>query len=262
MSIEQIRTEGGSGLRDEIIEKGVFKSKTEEAKDNPEVVKVAVDELASAFHEDWRKTRRNEDGTFEPREKSTTDEDWIAKHGTNTVDIANTTYMELPADWQAENKAAAEVIVEIINRELMNDPYRMGYAYTNSFPLKFGDNMVYPNEIDMIGNKIHSKWLERNDWAKGGELDVWFGDLPFSEQQKDINQFQIAAELFTGVPIEQARLETGTTYYRVEQAINFYHSALNPDPRMGMDYSPYERKEAEEKLKRLEESLMRASREA
>jgi len=59
---------------------------------------VRVTELASAFHEDWRKTRKQEDGSFEPRIKETKDEAWIQKHGTNQVDIANTTFGELPED--------------------------------------------------------------------------------------------------------------------------------------------------------------------
>jgi len=66
--------------------------------------------IASAFHEDWRKTRLQSDGTFEPRVKKTTDQAWIDAHGTDDVDIANSSYDELPDDWKAENKAAAEVV--------------------------------------------------------------------------------------------------------------------------------------------------------
>jgi hypothetical protein len=65
--------------------------------------------IASQLHEDWRKTRLNEDGTYEPRLKNTSDQEWIAAHdGSTEVDIANTTYENLPADWQAENATAGE----------------------------------------------------------------------------------------------------------------------------------------------------------
>jgi threonine/homoserine/homoserine lactone efflux protein len=32
---------------------------------------------------------------------------------------------------------------------------------------------------------IHVKWLERNAWAKGGELDKPYAQLPEPEKQKD-----------------------------------------------------------------------------
>lgn len=146
------------------------------AEQDPKAEAAAV---ASALHEDWRKTRKQEDGTFEPRVKGTKDEAWIAAHGTDQVDIANTGYAELPADWQAENKAAAEVVVGIMDEangavDLGNDEHR---AY--------------------VGAKIHDAWLDRNDWARGGELDVPFDQLPPVEQAKDIDQMVIAQQVLT-----------------------------------------------------------------
>jgi len=136
-----------------------------------------ITKLASALHEDWRKTRLQEDGTFEPRVKPTTDEMWISIHGTDQVDIANTEYVDLPEDWQAENKAAAEVIV--------------GILYESPEAQDLSDE----EHINMVGEKIHTAWLARNDWAKGGDLDVPFKDLPADEQAKDINQLKIALSL-------------------------------------------------------------------
>ena len=136
-----------------------------------------VTNLASALHEDWRKTRLQEDGTFEARVKSTKDEAWIAGHGTDQVDIANTEYVDLPEDWQAENKAAAEVIVGILSE-------------STEVP-----DLSDEEHINMVGEKIHTAWLARNEWAKGGDLDVPFKDLPADEQAKDINQLKIALSL-------------------------------------------------------------------
>jgi hypothetical protein len=48
---------------------------------------------------------------------------------------------------------------------------------------------------NIVGEKIHKAWLARNEWAKGGDLDVPFKDLPADEQAKDINQLKIALSL-------------------------------------------------------------------
>lgn len=144
-----------------------------------EAVENAVNTLAGALHEDWRKTRLQEDGSFEPRVKTTGDEAWIASHGTDQVDIANTTYEELPSDWQAENKAASEVVVGIMVE-------------------KDGQiDLADPTQRSEVGSTIHDAWLSRNDWAKGGELDVPFDELPSAEQAKDIDQVVIAQQVFT-----------------------------------------------------------------
>ena len=138
----------------------------------------AVTAVASALHEDWRKTRLQEDGTFEPRVKGTKDEAWITAHGTDQVDIANTGYTELPADWQAENKAAAEVVVGVMGEA--NGAIDLSDAAQRSY----------------VGGKIHDAWLSRNDWAAGGELDVPFDQLPPAEQAKDIDQVVIGQQVF------------------------------------------------------------------
>lgn len=146
---------------------------------SPEAKTHAIDTLASTFHENWRKTRLTEQGEFEPRTKETEDETWIEAHGTNKVDIANTAYEDLPSDWQAENKAAAEIIVDII--EEAN-----------------GDIDLSDVEVrSRVGQRVHEAWLSRNGWAEGGELDRPFDELPEKEQSKDIEQIQIGLEIFT-----------------------------------------------------------------
>jgi hypothetical protein len=139
----------------------------------------AVNTLATEFHEQWRKTRLNEDGSYESRIKSTKDESWIEKNGTDQVDIANTNYIDLPADWQAENKAAAETVVDIIQEK--------------NGQIDLSNDEIY-NEV---GDKIHSAWMSRNEWAKGGELDVPFAELPEVEKNKDIDQMIVAQKVFS-----------------------------------------------------------------
>ena len=73
--------------------------------------------IASELHEDWRKTRLNEDGSFEPRWKKVKDEEFVsnlepeklpknvrAVEDGYEIDIANSSYEELSPDWQEENK--------------------------------------------------------------------------------------------------------------------------------------------------------------
>ena len=139
----------------------------------------AVTALASEFHENWRKTRLDADGSYEPRVKPTEDQAWIETHGTDQVDIANTAYEDLPLDWQAENAAAAAVVVDVMNEH--NGVVDI-------------DN---PTIRSSVGEKIHTAWLSRNGRAKGGELDVPFDELPQDEQDKDIDQVSVAQRVFS-----------------------------------------------------------------
>lgn len=138
-----------------------------------------VEQLASAFHEDWRATRLQEDGSYEPRVKPTTDEIWSAEHGgVAEVDIANTSFDALPADWQEENRAAAQVAQGELN-----------------LGLNTGADITSQEFIENAATSIHVAWLERNPWAKGGELDVPYAQLPTEEKIKDDQQIVTAVLL-------------------------------------------------------------------
>ncbi len=144
--------------------------------------------LANVFHEVWLRTRnkRTESGAIfangerEAREKKTIDEAWADTQGRAVVDIANTGFVELPEDWKAENAAAAEVIVELID------------SFGDAEKIDLNDPEIYAK----CGTVIHNRWLDRNTYAHGGELDVDFSELPADEQEKDLEQLRIALELF------------------------------------------------------------------
>ena len=144
--------------------------------------------LGIALHELWLRTRHRmpnsevmyADGRLEPRIKKTTDEDWVEAHsGVDQVDIASKFFTDLPYDWEAENLAAADVIDELVQ--------------------EFGGaehvNLIDDEVRQKCGEIIHNKWLERNTYAKGGDLDVPFAELPADEQAKDLVQLQFACEL-------------------------------------------------------------------
>lgn len=118
-----------------------------------------IDKVADALHEDWRKTKEEED------EESATH-------------VTDTAFENLLEGWQVENRAAAKVVVGIINS--------MGTEIDLS-------NRETYNEI---GEKIHQEWLKRNRWAADTELGKNFVELSKEEQEKDINQIRIALKVF------------------------------------------------------------------
>ncbi|MCO5990316.1 hypothetical protein NE235_29805 [Actinoallomurus spadix] len=127
-----------------------------------------VDVVAGRLHEQWRAPRRLEDGTFEPRIKSTTDSAWISRHGTDQVDIANTRYGDLPADWQKENKESARVAVHLVT-----DAKKEGVDTGSS------------DFMESASAKVHDAWLERNgEWAPP-EQKLPYEELSEAEKEKD-----------------------------------------------------------------------------
>lgn len=142
----------------------------------------AAGKLASRLHEKWRQEWHEVDQAKKKPEgkriKPTTDQEWIEAHGADMVDIANTAFEDLPADWQEENLAAAKVVVDILDRPDVPD-------------------LDDPATRDAIGNRIHLAWIARNkEYAQERGLDKHFRDLPEVEQDKDLAQVQTALELF------------------------------------------------------------------
>lgn len=99
------------------------------------------------------------------------------------IDIANSPFEQPSADWQEENYNAAKVVVDIFCYEEKNGEL----------------------EINAVGNIIHNAWLSRNEWAKGGELDVPFEQLSKEEQDKDLQQY------YTGRKMLNKQQENGIT---------------------------------------------------
>lgn len=141
-----------------------------------------ADTVAFELHEAWRRPRLQADGTYEPRWKKIKDEVFVEnikkadkmpiyvrvnEAGEYEIDIANACYFQLSEDWKGENKAAAEVVAKMVES---------GKDYTDA----------------EAGDIIHKAWLERNSWAKDGELGVPFTELPVDEQEKDLVQYRIA----------------------------------------------------------------------
>lgn len=142
---------------------------------------MAIQEVGSQLHDVWRAPRLQEDGTYDPREKTTTDEMWIEEHGTNVVDIANTDFQDLPQDWKQENEDAARVLDMLVRDDFGFD-----------WELK-DDEGAYTETAQLMATRVHEMWLDRenNAWARGGELDVPFHELTPEEQAKDLAQVEL-----------------------------------------------------------------------
>lgn len=180
-----------------------------------------VVQLASALHDDWRNPRRlpGSEERFQPRPKPTTDETWIAAHGgVREVDIANTRYEDLPSDWQAENRASAEVAVNLISQAL-------GRGQTLNY------EFIRQNR-GSIGNAVHEAWRTRNrrqlDDARGQpnsdpahqwalQTDIPFNQLSSEEQNKDIRIVWRGIDLYHKMVPPKPRFTT----VRLAQEVDF-----------------------------------------
>lgn len=154
----------------------------------------AANEMASQLHEQWRASRKLENGQFDPRVKVeyVTDdgkEKWVNEgklpEGADEVkrqDIANTEFKDLDPYWQAENLAAADVAVGEVSKTM-----EKGAALDDKF-------------IEEASAVVHEKWLERNQWV----LDPQYGnpdqakpyaELSENEKEKDRVQIRQAIEI-------------------------------------------------------------------
>ena len=135
-------------------------------------------DLASDLHEEWRNTRLKDDGTYEERWKESTDEEWNNIHGTNKVDIANTSFKDLPANYKQENLEAAKVVIELTYDKIVNS------------------EELSIESFEEMASIVHDKWLERNSWAyeSSPELAVPYQELSEEEKDKDRIQLRQAIE--------------------------------------------------------------------
>lgn len=163
---------------------------SQERRLTPEQYKqAAIEELGSALHDAWRQPRLLEDGTYEPRTRVTTDQEWIGKHSTDIVDIANTDFTDLPQDWRQENYDTAGALVELLGRFRISSSESLNGKYPSD-----EDKDSYDACVRRMASEVHDAWLSRenNAWAKGGDLDVPFDQLPKDEQAKDIARVELA----------------------------------------------------------------------
>lgn len=153
----------------------------------------AGDLLGSKLHDEWRNENfRNQDGTYRPRIKRLVQRDekqvWVNKDqvtAEDTVlleqDIANTPYEELHPHWQSENKQAGDFVV--------------GLLVENGGPIHLSD----PETSTYYGNAVHEAFRTRAKSTGGWidpNLDMPFSDISPQEQAKDLQQIELANQVF------------------------------------------------------------------
>jgi len=131
----------------------------------------AVEQLASKLHEKWAEGYRSGEMAKGNENPTRMKDDGMG----GQVDILNTSYAELPAKWQAENKAQAESAISLVAKDM---PGAM-------------------NNLETLAAEVHEQWLSRNSWAKDGPLGVPYSELPEEEKQKDRDVITSAHEILS-----------------------------------------------------------------
>lgn len=105
------------------------------------------------------------------------------------IDIANSSYNQLSLHWKKENYEAARVVAGLVINELKRE---------NQHEEKL-------TKLE-IGREIHNEWLKRNQWAKDDPiLSLPFDNLPKEEQEKDLQQYRLAKEIYTQLKKNQTQ---------------------------------------------------------
>ena len=135
-----------------------------------------IQKVASTFHEEWRKNRLQDDWTYKPMIEKSEDETRNKKHWTDTVDIANTDFIDLPDNWKYENIEAAKVAVDLVYERDLKE--------------------ITTETIEKLSGIVHEKRLERNwiTWSFENQR-VSYKELSEKEKSKDRIQIEIAIKI-------------------------------------------------------------------
>ena len=147
---------------------------------NDEIIKKALAySLGADLHENWRLTRKKDNGKYWPKLKKSKDLEWNNIHQSDTVDIANTPFSQLPSNLQKENYEAAYIVINLVYDKVLNE------------------EPINNDELEQMGSIIHNEWLKRNTWVFDSEfgnakLALPYDKLPKEEQDKDKSQIRPA----------------------------------------------------------------------
>lgn len=174
----------------ESLEKGGSKSEGEKTAEQKK--EEMIEKLASLLHDEWRKTRREKDGSYKPRmkpvKKEDKDQEWFELYGIEEVDIANTRYEDLPPSWQEENREAAEVVINLVLEEVEKGNVKLDELKDEKFN----------NFVEKVSSKVHKAWIERRE-SEGQEIPadqlVPYEKLSEEEKEKDRTQVRAAIEI-------------------------------------------------------------------
>ncbi len=131
----------------------------------------AMTAVADSAHEKWKDDYKKKNGD-KPRVKTTKDEDWIKKNGTDQVDITKLKNSELPKDIAKENTASAVAAVQNVLITMQSKALNRA----KTFPAE---------DMEAMASNIHDAWVERNKSWASDDLKKPYADLPEDEKEKD-----------------------------------------------------------------------------
>ena len=154
-----------------------FVSSKENLKRNFDMKKI-IEKIAWIFHENWRKSKIDENGVYESVIEKSKDEVWTKEHWTEVVDIANTKFEDLPRNWQRENIEAAKVAVELVYQKVVDW------------------EEITSEMIEEMSKIVHEKRFERNweHWSFENQR-VEYEKLSEEEKEKDRIQIKLAIQI-------------------------------------------------------------------
>ena len=171
-----------------------------------EIFNKYVEQVASAYHSDWRQTFHKQNPTIQNRFKLTKSKtnyqssDFIypmiltvgsclvhrnlkvaqnrLNHSLIYVDILNMNYNELPFDWAEENRETARLACQLILKSIRTKK-------------RFNQNL-----IENLSKRIHFHWMKRNFQRTKKELLVSYQFLTDFEKLKDRKAILIACQIY------------------------------------------------------------------
>ncbi|NTU98514.1 NUDIX domain-containing protein [Candidatus Falkowbacteria bacterium] len=141
--------------------------------DNIKNYDVFVENVADLAHEKFREIySRDNNGS---RMKTTKDEAWIKKHGTDQSDLAKLRYYDVPTDWQKERWYGAKEAVDALLAAVA-----AGKPLDKDF-------------VEQASEIVHKEWLKRNCDRAREECKLAYADL--SEQMKEKDRIFVDAAI-------------------------------------------------------------------
>lgn len=161
-----------------------------------------IDDVAFALHEKWREKRYIGNGAYEPSWKKINDVFYIYDLEQKAEFSLYKFKKYLPSCIrQTEEENEYEI-------DIANASYNLLPKHLQKETINIADDAVYLLKLgqsrsrEEIGNIMHKAWLDKNQWAKGGELDVPFSELPVGEQERFLMPYDIANTMY------KAKVET------------------------------------------------------
>ena len=116
-------------------------------------------QMASCLHEQWRDTRRREDGEYEPRVKLVEGAEY---------DIANLGFDDLPSQFQTSNLHAADTACSFVEQALA-----------------LGEDISSRSFLERASDNQHVDWLKENPWADDPLQTCPYDELSEAQKEKD-----------------------------------------------------------------------------